>query len=43
MRVEGLFGNRGMMIEDTDLILVQLQEGADRILSLLDATLDHSD
>lgn len=34
-RLEGLFGNRGMMIEDTDEILIELGRRADRVLALL--------
>ena len=35
MRVEGLFGNRGMMIEDTDRIVVALHELASQAIQLL--------
>ena len=34
MRVEGLFGNRGMMIEDTDRIVTNLTERVRRMLAL---------
>ena len=34
LRVEGLFGNRGMLIEDTDVQLVRLDEQAAEILTL---------
>jgi hypothetical protein len=34
MRVEGLFGNRGMMIEDTDRIVTTLTEHVRRMLAL---------
>ena len=39
MRVEGLFGNRGMMVEDTDDIAERLLGVSDRILALLDRSL----
>jgi hypothetical protein len=35
MRVEGLFANRGMMIEDTDRIVVALDELASQAVRLL--------
>lgn len=35
MRVEGLFSNRGMMIEDTDRIVVALDEMASQAIRLL--------
>ena len=40
MRVEGLFGNRGMMIEDTDEIIVALTELASQAIGLLEGELD---
>ena len=40
MRVEGLFANRGMMIEDTDRIVVNLDELAERAMRLLQQELD---
>lgn len=40
MRVEGLFGNRGMMIEDTDEIVVALDELASQAIRLLRDELD---
>ena len=42
MRVEGLFGNRGMMIEDTDDIADRLLDVSDRILALLARSLEGS-
>jgi len=40
MRVEGLFGNRGIMIEDTDKIVVALDELASQAIRLLRDELD---
>lgn len=40
MRVEGLFANRGMMIEDSDRIVVSLDQFASRALRLLQDELD---
>ena len=42
MRLEGLFANRGMMVEDTDNIADRLLGVSDRILSLLTRSLDGS-
>jgi hypothetical protein len=39
MKVEGLFGNRGMMIEDTDDIVRELDARAERVLMLIDEVL----
>ena len=39
LRMEGLFGNRGMLIEDTDMKLVDLDESAAEILALTRAAL----
>jgi hypothetical protein len=40
MRVEGLFANRGMMIEDTDGIVVPLSELISQAIRLLGEELD---
>jgi len=40
MRVEGLFGNRGMMVEDTDEIVVALSDLASQAIRLLRDELD---
>jgi hypothetical protein len=40
MRVEGLFGNRGMMLEDTDGIVTSLTERVRRMLALTDRLLE---
>ena len=39
MKVEGMFGNRGILIEDTDLVIRELYEIATRITDLIDSTL----
>lgn len=39
MKVEGLFGNRGMMIEDTDVLVQDLYSRAGRIIDLMDSIL----
>jgi len=39
MRLEGLFGNRGMMVEDTDDIVVGLGERAARMAALVERLL----
>jgi hypothetical protein len=40
MRVEGLFGNRGMMLEDTDGIVTNLTERVRRALAITDRLLE---
>ncbi|MDH5590217.1 MAG: hypothetical protein OEZ65_15785 [Gemmatimonadota bacterium] len=40
MRMEGLFANRGMMVEDTDQIVAALHQLASHALQLLQAELD---
>lgn len=42
MRLEGMFGNRGMMIEDTDQIVIGLMERSERIIERIDALLSAS-
>lgn len=39
MRLEGMFGNRGMMIEDTDVIVIDLVERSERIIARIEALL----
>ena len=39
MKVEGLFGNRGILIEDTDAIVETLDERASAVLNLIDEVL----
>jgi hypothetical protein len=39
MKVEGLFGNRGMMLEDTDRMVADLGERVQRMLALTERLL----
>jgi hypothetical protein len=40
LKVEGLFGNRGMMVEDTDGIVIELAKRLDRMLALTQQLLE---